>query len=1055
MNLPKFSVENPVLVNMAMIIIIILGIFYTYRIPKESMPQIEWGMFMITVTYPGVAPDEIESLIIKEIEDELSDITDIDYITSVAYEGRAVVTLNLTTNADIDKAWADVSRELDKVKNLPEDASEPYMQNISIREMKSVCTIAVEGESYTPDGIKRIAENIKDDLAKINYVSKVELKGSKNREIRIEPDINKMEYFNISFSDIETAVRARNLNLPGGSIFAGNSEVLIRTMGEFLSVDQIEFVVLKAFDNGSVIRVRDIAAVTDTYEDINVKTRLNGKESINLYVYQNADGNILDIIENIKKYVVTVKDKYSNVNAKIINDESIEVNRNISTLSSSAVFGVILVFLTLLIFIGWRYAILAAWGIPFSFLMTFWLMHYFGITINNLSLFALVLVLGMVVDDAIVVIENVHRNIEIGMSPKDAAVAGTKEILWPIVAAVMTTIAAFLPLLMLEGNMGKFLSVFPIVVSIALFTSLFEAVLMLPSHLADFAKPHDKIKAESHFFKKVVKSYGRLLIGFLKRRTLVMSLLIIALIISLITVVRGYIKFEFFPKTAPATLTVKAETFSGAHLDQTDSLASRIEKYLMSLPYQENFQSLNTNIGQQQDRSFWDEGTNLMEFRLDLIDADSLTVDLNVVTGDIRKFLNGIPEIVSYKFFTGRSGPPTGEDVELRITGDDLKKLEELSENVKRTLSGIEGVTDIDDNFDSGKKELKIYPDYDKLAIYGISLSEIASFVRVSSVGKIISEYSERSEKYNIRVILPEHQFDTADKIENLKINTKTGKKVILKDVAKFEISNTISRISRRDGKRAITITASTGSYTSGGKTFMRTPDEANELLFGNKIKNISGALENFEKDHPGYKIEAGGAADERKKSFGSLYIAFLLAMIMIYMILGAQFKSYIQPLIVMITIPFAFIGVIIGLISTHTPFSILSMIAVVALAGIVVNDSIVMVDFINKERESGTDRWNSLINAGKTRLRPILLTTITTIFGLVPMIISSSESVKMWKPMAVSIVFGLGFATILTLLVLPVVYSFIDGFSCRCSGTQTMSFKDALNLREEKGYDK
>lgn len=1055
MNLPKFSVNNPVLINMIMIIIFILGIFYTYQIPKESMPQIEWGSFMISVVYPGVAPEEIESLIIKEIEDELADISDIDYISSTAYEGRAVIFVNLLANTDLEKAWSDVSRELDKIRDLPEDATDPFMQNMSMKELKSVCTVSVEGESYSPDGIKRIAEEIKDELAKVEYVSKAEVKGAKTREISIEPDLYKMEYYNIGFSDIETAVKTKNLNLPGGSIVAGKSEVLVRTMGEFESVDQIEYIILKAFDNGSVIRIRDIAKVRDTYEDINVKTRLDGKESLNIYLYQSSEGNILDIIENIKASIEKVPGQYAGVQARIVNDDSKDVKNNIRTLSSSALFGIILVFITLLLFIGWRNAIFAAMGIPFSFMMTFWLMQYLGITINNLSLFALVLVLGMVVDDAIVIIENVHRNIEEGMSPKEAAIKGSQEVMWPVIAAVLTTIAAFLPLLMMEGHMGKFLSVFPKVVSLALFSSLFEALLILPSHLADFSKPHDKAKAEGHFYKDIVRGYGKMLIGFLKRRALVMALLIISLFLSFLTVAKGYIKFEFFPKTAPATLTVKAETFAGTHLDKTDSLSRKIEQFVMNLPYRENFQALNTNVGQQQDRAFWDEGSNLMEFRLDLIDADSLSVDLNVVTGDIRKYLNTMPEIVSYKFTTGRSGPPTGEDVELRILGEDLQKLQQLSDKIKAVLTSVPGIKDVDDNFDSGKKELKIYPDYDKLTLYGISLSEVAAFIRTASVGKIISEFTERSEKYNIRVRLPEDQSDTVDKILNIKMNSRTGKKITVKDVADFEITNTISRIVRRDGKRTITLTGNVGTYTVDGKTYNRTPDEANELLFGNKIKNIAGALENFEKENPGYKIEVGGASDERAKSFRSLYIAFLIALIMIYMILGTQFKSYIQPLIVMITIPFAFIGVIFGLIVTGTPFSILSMIAVVALAGIVVNDSIVFVDFINKERERGTDRWNSLINAGRTRLRPIILTTITTIFGLVPMIISQSESVKMWKPMAVSISFGLGFATILTLFVLPVVYSLIDGFSCRCSGTQKMTFTEALKLREEKGYDK
>ena len=1054
MNLPKLSVDNPVLINMIMVIIYLLGIYTVFNIPKESMPQVETGRFIITVTYPGVSPDEIEKLIVNEIEDELADISVIDYITSTSYEGRGVITVNLIAGADSDKAWNDIARELEKVKDLPEDASDPYMQNMSFKDMKDVCTVAVEGKGYTPHGLKSVAEELKNDLSRIEYVSRVEMKGAKLREIRVEPDKNKMEYFNISFTDIENTIKTRNLNLPGGSIKTDKSEVLIRTKGEFEEVDQIGYAVIRTFENGSALRIRDVAEIIDTYQDINMITRLDCSESVNLYLYQNTDGNILDIIDNIKEYIATVPEKYNGINARIVNDGSIDVRNNIKTLSSSAVFGIVLVFFTLLIFIGWRNAIFAAMGIPFSFLMTFWLMKYFDITINNLSLFALVLVLGMVVDDAIVIIENVHRHIEEGMSPKEAAVIGTKEVLWPVTSAVLTTVAAFMPLLMMEGNMGKFLSVFPKVVSLALFASLFEAILILPSHLADYSKP-DKKKADTHFYKNLVNFYTKFVISFLKKRAFVIVTLFFIFIISFIAVLSGYVKFEFFPATTPTTLTIQAETFAGTNLERTDSLSAVIEKAVLALPYQENLQSLNTNVGQQSDGPFWDEATNLIEIRIDLADADSLTVDINTISADIRQFLNEQQDIVNYKITTGESGPPTGEDVELRILGDDMDKTREKAEEIKQILAKIDGVDDIDDDIDSGKKELEIYPYFEKLARYGVSVSEFANIVRIASTGKVVSEFNEKSDKYDIRLRLPEKSFSTIDHIENYRFKTGAGQIVILKDIAQFKITNTISRISHKDGKRTVTITASTCEYEYNGKKVMRSPSEVNEILFGSKVKDTPGILENFENENPGFKIEVGGESDEMNKSFNSLYAAFAIALIMIFMILGTQFRSYIKPFIVMVAIPFGFIGVIFGLIITNTPFSLLSMIAVVALAGIVVNDSIVFVDFIDNERNRGTDRWNSLINAGKTRLRPIILTTVTTIFGLVPMIISQSESVKMWKPMAVSIVFGLGFATLLTLFILPVIYSLIDGISYKMSGKKGITLAEALEIRAEKGYDK
>ncbi|NOR45278.1 MAG: MMPL family transporter, partial [Candidatus Delongbacteria bacterium] len=826
MNIPKFSVNNPVLVNLTMIIIFLLGIYTIMTIPKEAMPQIDLGKFVITVAYPGVAPEEIETLIIDKIEEELADITDIDYISSTAYEGMASIMVNLLPSVDIDKAWNDIGTELDKVKDLPEDASDIMMKNLSMKELKTVCTVAIEGESYTPDALRRIADNIKDDIANVKFVSKVEMKGEKNREIQIDIDKNKLEYYGISFNDIENAIKSKNMNLPGGDIKSGKSEILIRTMGEFENLDQIRFLIIRSLPNGAVIRLRDIAEVVDTYEDVNILTRLNGKESINLYVYQNTDGNILDIVSKIRKYVKTIPGKYTDIKAEIVNDASLEVKSNISTLSSSAVLGIFLVFLTLFIFIGWRNAIFAAMGIPFSFLMTFWIMNFFGITINNLSLFALVLILGMVVDDAIVVIENVHRNIEEGMTPKEAAIKGTQEVMWPVIAAVLTTISAFLPILMMEGNMGKFLSEFPKVVMIALAASLFEALFILPSHLADFSKAHDakaKHKTKNGFYSKLVNKYSIVLKGFLKKRLLSLTILSIVFAISVSTVVLGFVKFEFFPSSTPKTLVIQVKTLPGNSLAQTDSLTYLLEKKILGLEYKRNFETLNSNIGQMQERRNWEESSNYVELRLDLIDADSLTVEVSTIRKDIREYLETIPEVMSYKFSTEAHGPPTGNDVELRVLGDDLAKLQEHSNKIKKVLSGIQGVTDIEDSFDAGKKEMRIYPDYDKLAINGMTVAELASFIRIASTGKVVSEFTERSDKYDIRIKLQNDQFENVQDVENLKITTRTGKKIYLKDIVRFEINTSLSQIQHRGGRRMIEITANSGMYSDNGKMKKRT----------------------------------------------------------------------------------------------------------------------------------------------------------------------------------------------------------------------------------------
>lgn len=1057
MNIPKLSVKNPVLVNMVMVIIMILGVYQTMTMPKEAMPAVDMGKFVITISYPGVSSEEIESLIVDKIEEELSDITEIDYIQSTAYEGRATIMVNLNADADIDDAWDEVSKELDKVKDLPEDATDPYMQNISTKEMKSVCTIAIEGD-YTPYNMKKIVEDIKDDLININYISKIELKGAKEREIHIKLDRTKAENYGILFSDVENSIKAANIKLPGGTLKSGAADILLKTDAEFDEVAKIAYLPIKNDGKGGLLRIKDVADVTDTYHETNVITRLDGSESINLYVYQSLDGNIVDIIAAIRKYLDTVPERFADVNVKIINDESIKVSNNINTLSSSAVLGMILVFISLLVFLGWRNAVLAAMGIPFTFMMTFFMMDYFDMTINNLSLFALVLVLGMVVDDAIVVIENVHRNIEEGMDVKSAAIEGTREVMWPVFAAVATTISAFLPLLMMEGNMGKFLSVFPKVVALALIASLFEALFILPSHLADFSKVSKKKKLENQgknekktLYYKILDAYEKVLISFLNKRTIVMIGVVFALLLSGLAVVKGLVKVEFFPKSTPSTLIVKVETPQGTVIEQTDKIAKEIEAFFLQLPYKEDIKAVNSNIGQMQEGRNWEESSNFMEFRIDLVDADDMQYAVEDIKQTIREYLAKREELVAYRFATADGGPPTGNDIELRISGDNLEELEKHGQYLKSVLAEIPGVSDIADSFSAGKDEIKIIPDYDKLIFYGISASEVATTVRTAYNGKDVSTFREDNEEFDIVVSYQDKQVDDLAVLRELKIRSKTGKSIALKDLCSFVKGTSLSYIERRDKKRTIEITASTGAYEEDGVTKILSPNDANAILFGNKMQNISGKLTSFNKDNPGYTLTVGGSADEQKKSFGSLYVAFLIAIILIYTILGTQFKSYIQPFIVMITIPFAIIGVIIGLIVSNTAFSLLSLISVIALAGIVVNDSLVLVDFVNKQRAKGGDRWNSLIDAGRTRMRPIFLTTITTIFGLVPMIASTSESVAMWKPMAVSIAYGLAFATILTLLVIPVLYSIIDSFALKVQGKYGITLKEALELRKER----
>ena len=1030
MSIAKFSVEHSKLINMIMVIVFILGIYTLIFMPKEEMPSVDFGAFYIVVSYRGVSPEEMENLVVKKLEEQIINLDDVDFFQSTCAAGRATIFIRMEPNADIDQSWSDLNSEIQKVTDLPDDASDPILVRLNMREVNEICTVALGGE-FSANAIREIADDYKDKILELPNIANVEIAGTRDREIWIESDVNKLDQYGLSIYAVANAITNRNKNVPAGDIKFGRAEFLIRTVGEFETVDEIRDVIVKMDKNGRAIRIGNVATVIDTLEEQVTIGKLDGDKAVNVNIYMDAEGNILRVMKNVRAASDDFVGAVSGLNLEVRNDGSIEVKNSLFTLGNNALIGIILVFITLFIFIGWRNALFAAWGIPFSFFLTFLIMDFLGVTMNNLSLFALILVIGMIVDDAIIVLENVHRYREQGMSAKEAAIKGTNEIMWPVVAAVATTVAAFLPMLLISGMMGKFMSVFPIVVSIALFSSLLECLIILPSHIADFSgKSGKNLKDKTHKLHAwLTKIYQYLIKRALKHRYISVMLVVAALLLALGAFGMGLVKFEFFPSGTPKTIILNLETPVGTSLERTDEVVSKIENFIQNMDESKDVEAIVSTIGQYTENHRTQVETSHAEVKIDLLDADDLTFSIEKIKGSIRKYLDTVPGLFSYKFIEGEhGGAPTGGDIELRIIGNNIDKLESIGNYVMSILGDIPGVTDLETNMDDGKKEIKIKPKHDKLGLYGLTVNEISSLVSIASYGAPISKFrGGELDEYDIVVRVQEDQIDDVSDLKEIKIPTMTGDLIPLKELADFEISAGYSQIQHYNGNRVLTVTGNTTTYDENGRSVKQTPDEVTSILRGNAITGQPGLLENFSERFPGYQLQYGGVTQQRTEVYNSLYLALLIALILIFAILAAKFNSYVQPFIVMLTIPFAIIGVIFGLIITALPFSMMTLIAVLALAGVVVNDSLILVDFVNSEREKGVDRWNSLINAGTVRLRPILMTTVTTIAGFMPILLSTSSQVESWKPIAVSIAFGLAFATLLTLFIIPVVYSFID----------------------------
>jgi multidrug efflux pump subunit AcrB len=918
-----------------------------------------------------------------------------------------------------------------------------------MREVNSICQVALGGE-LSDNALRELADDYKDEILELDFISKVTISGTRDRQIWIDTDIQKLSEFGLTMNDLSNAITMRNMNAPGGSIKIGYADFLIRTLGEFDNIYEINDLVVSMDANSGVVRIEDVATVRDTLEEAETIGKLNTQKAVNIQIFKKAEGNIISVMKNVREKSAEFQNRIDGLSVEVRNDGSIRVSNSISTLGNNAMIGVFLVFLLLWIFIGWRNALFAAWGIPFTFLLSFILMQQFDVTLNNLSLFGLILVLGMIVDDAIIVIENIHRYREMGYNPREAAIKGTREIAWPVVAAVATTVAAFMPMLMMQGMMGKFMKVLPIVVSMALLASLFESLVILPSHVAELGGKgnFDRKKKEHKLHAWLVRNYRKTVKKALKYRIRTVLILVTAMILSIMVMFSGLVKFQFFARKSPRIIVLNLETPPGTSLEKTDEVVTKVEEYILSMPEKEDIEAIVSTVGKYSENHNDKIDTKNAEIKLDLIELDDMKFSNNQIKNRIRKYIETLPELYSFTFKDGEhGGPPTGEDIEIRIKGDDLTRLEEIGEYIISEIEKIPGTTDIETSFAEGKKEIRIIPKHDKMALYGLNVRNVSSLVSIASFGAPISKYrGSGMNEYDIILRVQNDQIEDLSDLENLPIRTMNGDVIALKEVADLEIGAGYAEIQHRDRKRLITVTGSVTTYPNGNGTKMRTADEVTNILRGNKISGEKGVLSGFSERFPGYQIEYGGQAEEQSKTNKSLYFAFGISLLLVFTILATQFKSAVQPLIVMITIPFAFIGVVFGLLVTGLPFSMMTMISIVALAGVVVNDALILVDFVNRERANGVDRWNSLINAGSIRLRPILMTTITTIAGFMPIMLSTSSTTSDWKPMAVSIAFGLAFATMLTLFAIPVIYSLIDSLFGKLGMTR---FKTHLSYEE------
>ena len=1042
MFLTKFAIERPIVVRMAFFLIVVFGIYAYRAMPKFLDPDITVGEGVIFTVSPGFSAEEMEKLVTKKIEDELEGISDIRRFESRSFESTSNIHVFFNTDLseyDIDQAMQEVRNAVDGVDELPEDAKTPRVLEIDIA-IFPVCMVGLAGPLPMMQ-LQDIAEDISDTLENINGVSEVNIVGERENEIWVELNPHRMSAHGISVAQVANALAARMQNLPGGTLEMGDHEAAIRMLGETPNPEAMGDIAVKNV-HGATVYLRDIATITPTLEIPRTLTQINNENALVLSVKRKKKVNMIQIVNDVKAAMKNLEGNYPGLKSTLYFDQSREIKKRIKELQVNGLLGIFLVFLILWTAMGLRNALFASVGIPIAFLLTFVLMKAFGLSINGLTLFGLILVLGIVVDDAIVVLENIFRHSEMGKPIVKATLDGSRQVLAPVLASVSTTIAAFAPILfMVGGIIGRYMAGLPKVVIFALAASLFEVFFMLPSHMVELAPKKarkESFKGRFDIFKPVRRVYYPMLRSVLRHRYL--SVLFIVLATGLAFVLYFQTDFIMFPKSdAFPRFNIHFDLPAGSSLERT-------QKALVALT-----DLLNHSIGEEMEAPIAVAGMKEVNYApiygkhfgiLNVIlkeqkDRKHSVVELmESVREDVGKLLTekGATAFVLERLI---EGPPVGTDVDLKIQSPSWETSAAISEFIQKELANHEGIVDVRDDFSREKHFMEITVDEGQARKLGIQQQDLVMAVQAGFHGMKVATYNRGDSEQDIKLkYLPEYRRDFDDLL-NLRIAIPGQGDVPLKEVAEIELVPGFHNIYHYNGKQTVNLTANileTVHKKEGLSGFLSNLEgKKMTAIRANKI--AIDAFDRIKHEFPGARLIAGGLQEETDASLKELGYAAIMALFFIFFILSLQFNSFTQPFIIMITIPFASLGVLIGLLVSNNPLTFITLIGLLTLTGIVVNDSLVLIDFINRYRKEHPDQiYLAIVLACHVRMRPIILTSITTICGLAPMAFGIGGKSIFWAPLATAIMWGLAFATFLILSMVPAYYAILDdiGFLIR-----------------------
>ncbi|MBQ2321828.1 MAG: efflux RND transporter permease subunit [Bacteroidales bacterium] len=1015
------AVEKPISTLMVFVAIIVVGVYSYITLPIDQYPKMDPPYITVMATYPGANATDIEQNVTKQLEDQLNSVDDLKELSSESYDNLSVVTLEFEWGIDLDNASNDVRDAVDKaMNNLPDDMDRPTIMRISTSMMPTLVYAVTAKQSYS--GLYKILDDkVIMSLNRVDGVASAYASGIAERVVYVDLDPNKLDAYNLTLSQIGNAILAENKDVSSGNVKVGIEDYSLRVEGEFEESDEIKDISI-SLGNDKTVKLSDIALVRDTLKDITMETQVNREDGCILLVTKQSDANAVAVAAEaraeIEKAQATLP---SDIKFEMISDNSDFIIKAINNLKETLFYALLFVVIVVFVFLGrWRSTFVIALTIPISLIVAFIYLAVSDGSLNTITLMSLSIAIGMVVDDAIVVLENVTKHVDRGSRPKEAAKYGTNEVWTSVIVTTLVTIAVFFPLTMIPGIMGIFFEPLGWIICICVTTSTLTAISLTPMLCSKFLKLRDKeedSKSKRFSFynwsqKWLVKLdafYERLIRWVLCHKTITVASMIALFIGSIF--LTPFLHTEFFPQNDQNSLSVYAKMQQGQRVEVTKDIAMKVDSAIRSrIP---EVRIMTVSYGSEEEASFAsmmnETGNNIFNMRIRTVDLKDRTRSVFVIGDDVRKILNEFPEILDYEVEFGQSGA-TGNTVDIEVFGHDFDGTGRVAQELKAKLKNVPGAEDVLISRGDDQTELQLHLDREKLARHGLTTAGVGSLLRYYVYGFRQSKFKDAGDEYDIIVRLEEKYRSKIADIENMLITDAYGQKVRLKELGKLTEGYAPPSIERKSKQRMLKVSITPAAGFAMGD-------------IANAAKDVISTMEIPSE----YTLYIGGAYEDQQESFGALAMLVVLSLLLVYLVMAAEFESFIEPAIIMLAIPFAFTGVVLALLICNVNLSVVAALGAMMLIGIVTKNGIVLIDYINLMRERGIELYEAVALSCRSRLRPVLMTSFTTMLGMLPMALSTSEGSETWQPMGVAVIGGMIFSTIITMLIVPAVYAAVN----------------------------